>query len=117
MVPGVTQVPFIRFGISVRFCSPKDQAGADNGCFIFIFMSPAGLEPTTDALEKRCSVQLSYEDNTRSPVVLVTSRRSYVIQVVQSDDIGGVIRHIELRGNVDSPSPQSLEYPNAACLL
>jgi hypothetical protein len=47
----------------------------------------------------------------------VTSRRSYVIQVVQSDDIGGVIRHIELRGNVDSPSPQSLEYSNAACLL
>jgi hypothetical protein len=47
----------------------------------------------------------------------VTSRRSYVIQVVQSDDIGGVIRHIELRGNADSSSPQSLEYLNAACLL
>ena len=53
-------------------------------------MSPAGLEPTTDALEKRCSVQLSYEDNTRSPVVLATSRRSYVIQVVQFDYVAGL---------------------------
>ena len=79
-------------------------------------MSPAGLEPTTDALEKRCSVQLSYEDNTRSPVVLATSRRSYVIQVVQFDYVGGVVRHIKLRRGADTP-PQSLEYLNTACLL